>query len=153
MEVKRSREIVREGLGGPLKAVCWVQALVYGGDWMKGYERDVGYVLDEGGVPVLVYAGTEDFICNCKCNFNFNFELNLASLIEQGDWLRALQHSRGHNPSSWDRLTGSVQQRSHVSCFDGAWVGRGNYAWTRALRWSGAHHFNSVRHTYHRHIS
>jgi hypothetical protein len=42
---------------------------------MKGYERDVGYVLDEGGLPVLVYAGTEDFICNCTCNcyFNFNF--------------------------------------------------------------------------------
>lgn len=38
-------------------------ALVYGGDWEKRFDRDVAKVL-EAGVPVLVYAGMEDFICN-----------------------------------------------------------------------------------------
>lgn len=32
-------------------------------DWCKGYERDVARLLDQG-VPVLVYAGDQDFMCN-----------------------------------------------------------------------------------------
>lgn len=36
---------------------------VFSGDWMKPYYKKVVHVLEKG-VPVLVYAGDKDFICN-----------------------------------------------------------------------------------------
>lgn len=41
--------------------------MVYGGDWMRTYDRHVADVL-AAGKRVLVYAGVEDFMCNYMGN-------------------------------------------------------------------------------------
>jgi carboxypeptidase C (cathepsin A) len=42
--------------------------MVYGGDWMRTYDQHVADIL-AAGKPVLVYAGTEDFMCNHMVRF------------------------------------------------------------------------------------
>ncbi|CCH60484.1 hypothetical protein TBLA_0C06920 [Henningerozyma blattae CBS 6284] len=37
---------------------------LFQGDWMKPYQREVTKLLDDHGLPVLIYAGDKDFICN-----------------------------------------------------------------------------------------
>jgi len=41
--------------------------MVYAGDWMKNFQNDVEFVLDQGH-RVLIYAGEYDFICNWMGN-------------------------------------------------------------------------------------
>ncbi|AGO13554.1 AaceriAGL328Cp [[Ashbya] aceris (nom. inval.)] len=44
------------------------------GDWMKPYQRHVTEILDKG-LPVLIYAGDKDFICNWLGNRAWTDEL------------------------------------------------------------------------------
>ncbi len=66
--------------------------LIYGGDWMKEFQGKVAALL-EGGVPVLIYAGEYDYMCNWL-----------------GNLVRSLKHTRTKEENSAPYL----KPQSHI---------------------------------------
>jgi cathepsin A (carboxypeptidase C) len=75
-------------------------------DWMKGYQ---GYVADllDGAVPVLIYAGDVDFVCNWIGNKAWTLALDWSSAdafkgADDKEWF-------GYSPSSSSSAFGSAR--------------------------------------------
>ena len=75
-----NREDVQKALG--VKKDTWADcnpivelALVYSGDWMKTYAKQVTSIL-EAGSKVLIYAGEYDFVCNWMGNSAWTNQLD-----------------------------------------------------------------------------
>jgi cathepsin A (carboxypeptidase C) len=74
-------ESTKEGLGVP-KGVFWKECnrevdlkLVFAGDWMLNLDVDIPLLLSNN-IPVLVYSGDQDFICNWYGGYHWSLAMD-----------------------------------------------------------------------------
>lgn len=82
---------------------------LFNGDWMKPYHRAVTDLLEKG-LPILVYAGDKDFICNWLGNRAWTDELPWSHHEEFSsekirDWTASITGEKAGQVKSFDNLT------------------------------------------------
>lgn len=95
---------------------------LFQGDWMKPFHRLVPSILEE--IPVLIYAGDADFICNVSLSFpssRYVFTLSYVLIVTvqwlgNQAWVKALEWpgQKAFNKADVNDLTLSGKKYGHV---------------------------------------
>lgn len=83
---------------------------LFNGDWMKPYQRQVTNLLDNYDLPILIYAGDKDFICNWLGNQAWTNELPWKNqenfqTAQEKKWISEFDGDHIGDFKSYDKLT------------------------------------------------